>query len=329
MTNNVEFDKATALVNEAKSILIVTHYNPDGDAIGSMLGLANALRARGKSVDVAVDDGVPSYLQFMPGADGVYPKLTVGQWDLMISSDAGDEARSGAVGAYGRANCKAVINLDHHITNSLFGDVHLVMPEAVSATEIVFHWLNHMGTPPTDLQVAEPLLTGLITDTMGFRTSHVKPETLGVAQELLKSGASMPLIMQRTLESKPFADITLWAQALRSVHLEDGVVSVNITQQDVAAIKADDATDSGLVNLLNQVKEANVAVIFIERPENQIKLSMRSKPGYDVGAIAKTLGGGGHAQAAGATIEGALGVVRERVMPMLKQAALPQEQPLG
>ncbi len=321
MTGRVEFDKATALVREAGSILIVTHYNPDGDAIGSMLGLAHALRAQGKSVDVAVDDGVPAYLQFMTGTDSVYPRLTVGQWDVMISSDASDEPRSGHVGEYGRANSKAVINLDHHITNTLFGDVFLVMPEAVSATEVVFHWLNHMGTPPTDLLVAEPLLTGLITDTMGFRTSHVTPGTLGVAQALLKSGASMPKIVQRTLESKPFTDVMLWSQALKSIHLEDGVASVNITQADVAAVNAGDASDNGLVNLLNQINEANVAVIFIERPENQVKLSMRSKRGYDVGTLAGELGGGGHPQAAGVTLEGTLPDVRERVLPRLRQVA--------
>lgn len=327
--NKLDWDAATALVQDAKTILIVTHVKPDGDAIGSMLGLANALRAAGKQVDAAVDDGTPKYLSFMPGADKVYAKITVGKWDVMISVDASDEARTGMVGAYGRNNSKAIVNLDHHATNTMFGDAHLISETAVSATEVIYHWLQHMGTPPTTPDVAMPLLTGLVTDTMGFRISSVRAETLGVAQALMSTGVSLHDIITRTLESKPFHVLKLWGLALGSIQLDGQVVSVNITAADLKTANMDEASDSGLVSLLNQIDEARVAVIFFELPDEKVKLSMRSKQGYDVGAVALALGGGGHKQASGATISGTLEAARERVLPMLQAAVAQGASPLA
>ena len=118
--NKLEWDKATQAVQNASSILIVTHVNPDGDAIGSMLGLGAALQNMDKTVTTAVDDGVPKSLRFLPGADDVYAKLTTRKFDLLIAVDAGDEERTGDVGAYGRRNSKIEINLDHHPTNTFF-----------------------------------------------------------------------------------------------------------------------------------------------------------------------------------------------------------------
>jgi phosphoesterase RecJ-like protein len=318
--SKLEWERATHLIREASSILIVTHVKPDGDAIGSMVGLAHALRGMGKQVDTAVDEGVPGFLKFLPGTDNVYPKLTTGKWDVMISTDASDEERTGEVGAYGREHADAVINLDHHVTNLFFGNVFLVMVEAVSSTEVVYYWLHYMNIDPQPRAIALSLLTGLVTDTIGFRTSNVRAETLGIAQELMQGGVSLTEIIPRTLESKPYSAIRLWSQALQSIELDEGVVSVNITQADMKQVGLDDASDSGLVSLLNQIDEAMVAVIFFEMPDDKVKLSLRSKRGYDVGSVAMALGGGGHTQASGATIEGTLDAVRERVLPMLKQA---------
>lgn len=318
--NKLDWSIATQLVEDAQNVLIVTHVNPDGDAIGSMLGLGNALRAMGKQVDMGVDDGVPKYLSYLPGAGDVYAKITTGKWDVMISTDASDEERSGTVGAYGRNHSKKVINLDHHVTNTLFGDAHLVMGDAVSATEVVFHWLHNMNTPPATEAVALPLLTGLVTDTIAFRTSNVKPETLSVAQQLMKVGISLNEVVSRTLESKPYSAIRLWGQALQSVSLDDQIISVDVTKENLNHADVDEASDSGLVSLLNQVDEARVAVIFFELPDNKVKISLRSKVGYDVGSVALELGGGGHKQASGATIGGTLATARERVFTLLKQA---------
>ncbi len=318
--SRLEWDKASDLVSKAERILVVTHISPDGDAIGSMIGIVNALRAQGKTVDAAVDEGLPGFLSFIEGGDTIRPQLSEGTWDVMISTDASDEERTGAVGAYGRANTNQVINLDHHMTNLFFGDVHLVQVDAVSATQIVWRWLKYMDMPLTK-EIAVPLLTGLVTDTMGFRTSNITAGTLGIAQDLMQAGASITEVMARTLDSKPYRSFKLWSGALQSLSLDDQIVSVNITQADMQATGVTDVSDAGLVGMLNQINEAMIAVIFMELAGGkQVKLSLRAKNGYDVGSVAMSIGGGGHRLAAGATVNGTLDHVRERVMPMLKQA---------
>ena len=320
MTNKTDWAAATAAVDQAASILIVTHVNPDGDAIGSLLGLGNALRERGRAVICAVDGGVAGYLDFLSGAKSVQEKLTHGRWDVMISVDASDAERTGEVGAFGRERCQQVINLDHHATNTLFGDLHLIMPLTVSATEVIFHWLSYMQQPISP-DVAMPLLTGLVTDTLGFRTNNVTADTLRIATALMEAGASLTDITARTLDSKPFRMIELWKHALNSVTLDNAVIAANVAQVDLKAAHLDDVTDGGLVSLLNQVNEARVAAVFKELPDGRVEISLRSKPGYDVAQVAFAVGGGGHKQASGATIEGPLDAARARILPMLQAVA--------
>ncbi len=313
------WNDATLAVDSAESILIVTHVQPDGDAYGSMLGLANALRERGRNVDMAVDGGVVEFARFLPGTETIKSKLKSGRWDLMISVDASDEERTGHVGTYGRAHSNRVINLDHHATNTLFGDIHLIKPQATSAAEVVYEWLMAMNQP-ISTAAAMPLLTGLVTDTLGFRTSNVKPSTLAIAMRLMEAGASLTEVTARTLDSKSFNTIRLWKSALSSLELHGQVVEATITQADLKAADLSDMTDGGLVGLLNSINEAMIAVVFKELPDGRVELSMRSKPGYDVSQVAFNVGGGGHKQAAGATIAGPLEAARERVLALLQEA---------
>jgi phosphoesterase RecJ-like protein len=314
----IEWDKATAAVDAAERILLVTHLHPDGDAIGSLLGMRNALVERGKTPDAVVDGGVPGFLRFLPGSDAVRPTLVTGEWDLMISLDSSDEERTGVAGEFGRAHSKAVINLDHHPTNTLFGDIYLVQPEAVSATEVVYGWLEHMKQPLTR-EIALPLLTGLVTDTNGFRTSNVNTRTLQLAQLFMESGASLTEVTARTVGSKPYNTIELWRSALQTVELKDGVVSANITQDVLGRLNLVEPTDAGLISFMISTDESRVAVVFKELADGRVELSFRSKPGYDVSQVALSLGGGGHKQASGATIAGPLEAARERVLPLLHE----------
>jgi phosphoesterase RecJ-like protein len=315
----IDWEAATQAVEAAKAVLIVTHVKPDGDAIGSLTGLANALRERGKMVDTAVDDGVPGVYKFLAGAETVKSSLDTGEWDLMISVDASDVERIGKSGAYGMAHSQKVINLDHHPTNTGFGDVHLIDPEAVSATEMIFTWLGRMAHP-VSLSVATSLLTGLMTDTIGFRISNVTPYTLEVAQRLMEAGAPLADIMQRTLVNRPYSTLELWRESLPSVTLKATIISAVITRANLKKARLPEATDSGLIGFLIAVEEANIAVVFKETAEGRIELSFRSKPGFDVGGVAFNLGGGGHKQAAGATINGPLEAAQARVMPLLEAA---------
>ncbi|NWG15321.1 MAG: bifunctional oligoribonuclease/PAP phosphatase NrnA [Chloroflexi bacterium] len=320
MTARTQWTEATAAVEQAASILIVTHVSPDGDAIGSLLGLALALRERGKKVDAAVDGGTPDFLKFLPGAETVRDRLKGGRWDVMVSVDASDEERTGVCGAFGRARSQRVINLDHHLTNTAFGDIFLVMPEAVSATEIVYRWLVEMQHPVSQ-PVASALLAGLVTDTMGFRTQNVTAGTFGIVQALMAAGAPLAEITARALVAKPYSLIELWKRVLPSVHLADGVISALITQDDLTAAGIRDVTDGGLVSLLASVEEARVAVVFKQKSDGAVEISLRSKPGFDVGQVALELGGGGHAQASGATIPGPLDAAAARVIPLLEGIA--------
>jgi phosphoesterase RecJ-like protein len=319
MTNKLQWSEATEAVNAASSILAVTHLNPDGDAIGSLLGLVNALRERGKNVVAVVDGGVPEFLQYIPGQESVLSKLNAGEWELMISLDSSDNERTGEAGIYGRAHSSKIINLDHHPTNTLFGDIFLVLPEAVSAAEIVYRWLDYMQHP-LSREVAVPLLTGMVTDTMGFRTSNVKAETLGIAQQLMAAGASLTEVMARTLLSTSYSTVELWKRSLPSTQLDGAVISADVTQADLRAARILEATDAGLVSFLNTVDEAMIAVVFKELPDGRVEISLRSKPGFDVGSVAFSLGGGGHKQASGATIAGPLEAAHQRVLPLLHDA---------
>lgn len=316
--NNPQYQAATDAVLAAQTVVIVTHVKPDGDAIGSALGLAHALQEMGKKVTVADDDLVPDYLQFVPGMELFCRVLNHGSWDVMISTDASDEPRTGQVGAYARANSKIVINLDHHVTNTLFGDIHLVVPAAVSATEIVFEWWKFAGQPLSK-NTATALLTGLVTDTIGFRINTVTANTLRIAQELMQAGASLTEITARTLDTRSYRVVDLWKHALASVELDGSVISGIIRLTDVAQAGLDDVTDGGLVSFLNQVNEAMVAIVFKEQPQQQVEISLRSKPGFDVSGVAYHLGGGGHKQAAGATIRGTVEEVKARVLPLLHE----------
>ncbi|MEO8606738.1 MAG: bifunctional oligoribonuclease/PAP phosphatase NrnA [Chloroflexota bacterium] len=322
MTNNdkLQWAEATEAVKGAASILVVTHMSPDGDAIGSLLGLTLALREMGKKVDAVVDGGVPDFLRYLTGANTVQGKLKRGKWDVMISSDASDEERTGLAGEYGRKHSGKVINLDHHPTNTYFGDLFLVLPQAVSATEIVYRWLKFMEHP-FSVDVASALLTGLVTDTMGFRTNNVVGETMGIAQQLMDAGALLYEITQRTMVSKPFRDLNLLSYAFPSVKLTGNIISGIVTQEDLKHAGQIDATDGGLVSQLITANEAVIAVVYKELSDNKVELSFRSKPGFDVGSVAFGLGGGGHKQASGATIDGPLDAAIARVTALLEAAA--------
>lgn len=313
-----QWDEASDAVRSSETILVVSHIRPDGDAIGSALGLVNALIAMGKQVTVALDDPTPHYLEWLPNADSIVNSLDRGSWDLMISTDASDEVRSGEVGVYGRANSKVVINLDHHETNTYFGDIFLVVPTAASATEIVFNWWQHMGIELTQ-DIAVPLLTGLVTDTIGFRTASTTPQTLAAAQVLLGTGVKLVEITQRTLDVMTTQELAVFKRVMPSVQVHGEVVEAVVRKADLQATGMEDMSTSPIIGFIRKVNTANIAVVFLELEERDIKISFRSKLGYDVAQVATELGGGGHKQASGAELVMTIEEARAKVLPMLQK----------
>lgn len=317
MPNQLNWDLATQAVQQATSIIVVTHIHPDGDAFGSMLGLANALRALGKKVDCAVDGGVDPEFLFLPNANSVHAKLTSGSWDLLIATDAADESRIGESGAYAKANSRQSINVDHHITNTEYADINVVGGTMSSAAEVVFTWVKYLAIPLTR-EIAQPLLTGMVTDTLGFRTSNVTPDTLSAAQQLLATGISLNEITERTLDNRSFSSINLWKHVLSSVELhEGGVIFASLSADDFKKAGLHSHDDYGLVSFLIKISEAMIAIVLKETDDGRINASMRAKPGYSVIEPALALGGGGHTQASGATTDGTLAEVKAKVLPLL------------
>ena len=313
-----QWREAAEAILSANTILIVSHIFPDGDAIGSLLGISQSLRALGKQVTGAIDGGVPPDLAFLPGAKTIAAEITEGEFDLLIAVDSSDIERIGIAGAYGLDHSKQVINLDHHATNIRYGDIHLIVPEAVAAAEVGFDLLSFMDIR-LEYEAAYALLTGLVTDTQGFRIHATNARTLEIAQELMKRGAPLPEIMAMTLNRRPYQDIELWKLVLPSVKLEAGLISASVTQDDYARSGVDAMSDGGLVNHLVNVDQAKVSVVFKEMRADEIEVGFRSKPGYDVASLAYQLGGGGHKQASGCTIAGSLARVRDRVLPLARQ----------
>lgn len=319
LTKTPNWIESSLALERARRILIVAHVSPDGDAIGSILSLGNALKSRGKHVDMAVDGGVPDFADFIPGAGMVKPDLDSGEWDVMVALDSSDQERLGRCGAYGMAHSRVIINVDHHPSNTYFGHHHVIIPEAVSTTEILQGWFVRLGIPLTP-EVATPLLTGLLTDTMGFRTSNVHAGTLALAQALIAAGAPYAEVVQRTLNSKGYRAILLWQRVLSTVKLENGIISAVVRKDDWQAVGYHDETDAGLVSYLIATDEAKIAIVYKETENGSIDLSMRAKVGCDVAEVAVALGGGGHKQAAGANIPGGMDEAMARVQPMLRAA---------
>ncbi|MEP7287960.1 MAG: DHH family phosphoesterase [Chloroflexota bacterium] len=322
----MNWTEATTLLNAAQRVIIVTHLSPDGDAIGTLLGLGHALREQGKTVTVAVDDGVPANLQFLPGSDAVLPNLKDVQADLVIVVDCGDEARAGKVGKAARMLAVPMINLDHHWSNPGFADVNLIDSSWTSASEGVLDWLDAMNMP-ISRDTAQCLLCGLVTDTLGFRTDSTKADTLGKAQRLVESGGNLSFIIQHTLARMATSTLKLWAQVLPTVKIEDHVVwvTISIEARKAAGLNgkgSGDSKDGGLSSVLVQADDAYISCVMHERENDQVELSFRGVPGFDTSTVAVAIGGGGHKLASGATVKGTLAEVEARVIPMLKAAVL-------
>ena len=299
--------------------LLISHIAPDGDAIGSLLGLGWVLRTMGKQPTLACADSVATLFRYLPEHETILREPT-GDFDAVIGLDSSDEDRLGA--AYrDEYRILPLLNIDHHVTNLRYGTVNWVVPEATATAEIVFELVQGLGIP-LDSQIATYLMNGIVTDTRGFRTGNTTPRVLDIAHQLYSAGASLPDIAQRTLDCRPLPLLHLWGEALSGVRTHGQVVWTEITRTMRVSAGHSSEDNGGLVNMLLSAEDASVAVVFSEKTRgiDRIEISLRSKLGVDVTQVALALGGGGHPQAAGATIDGSLPEVRERVLYMLAES---------
>ncbi|MGC8837127.1 MAG: DHH family phosphoesterase [Anaerolineae bacterium] len=306
-------------IRRARRILIVTHVSPDGDAIGSLLGLGWALEGLGKEVILACADPVPRHYRYLPGSERIVQAPDSTGVDLVISLDGSDLERMGAAYDAGRLQGVPLANIDHHVTNVLFGTWNWVDPSRAATAQLVLELVDHLGLP-LDGRIALCLLNGLVTDTLGFRTPNTGPGELAVAVRLMEAGASLRRVMHHAFNRRPYSSIRLWGLALQTVHLEGRIIWAEVTQEMQRLAGGGDMSNGSLVNFLIAAEGADAAVVFTEKEDGQVEVGIRSVAGVDVSGVALSLGGGGHPQAAGCTLPGPLAEARERVLAALAQA---------
>lgn len=297
----------------AQRILVVSHIRPDGDAVGSTLGLGLALQAAGKDARMALADGVPANFRYLPAQSAV-ARRPQGEFDLVVVLDCSDLKRAGGALPDGTI---PHINIDHHITNLNFARLNLVDVEAVATAQILAENLPAWGLPLTPA-VGEALLTGLVTDTIGFRTSNMTPQALRVAAGLMECGANLPEIYTQALAQRSYEAVRFWGAGLNALERAGSLVWATLTLEARKAAGYGGRDDADLINVLSSIQDARIALVFVEQPNGAVKVSWRGQPGVDVSGLALSFGGGGHPAAAGAEIQGGLEEVRSKVLEATK-----------
>jgi phosphoesterase RecJ-like protein len=305
MNKHFEFTKALDLINKSQNIFLTTHEGTDGDDLGSLLAISKFLQSLGKNVSAAVKGGIPENLLFLPLVESV--KDTVPEnFDLLITFGCNKLERTGFVALKSYAG--ASLSFDHHPDNGNFATVNVVDPEASAVAELVYYFLK-FAEAQIDAQMATPLLTGIFTDTGGFKHANTTAETLTVAADLLKKGARIDKIAFQTMGRKRPNAIKAWARGLENARYDEEkkmVFSV-LTEEELKEVGATDDDLDGFVELLNNMPQAKFA-LFLRQDGDIVKGSLRSEPqkGVDVSKIAKSFGGGGHKLAAGFKVDGKL-----------------------
>jgi bifunctional oligoribonuclease and PAP phosphatase NrnA len=300
---------AAELLKEAQRILIISHIRPDGDAIGSLLGLGLSLHNTGKDVQMVSADGIPASYRHLPGSNLV-DKQPNGHFEAIVLVDCADMER---VGEVIKDYPTPDINIDHHPTNTHYARLNLVDSNAVATAEILAENLSALGLW-INQEVATALLTGLITDTLGFRTNNVTPKSLRISADLMEKGADLPGLYYRSLVQRPFEAVRYWGAGLSQLKREDRIVWTSLSLEDRKAAGYSGRDDADLVNILTTINDIDLVMIFIEQDNGRVKVSWRSRPGFDVSKIAQYFGGGGHISAAGAEVDGTVEEVQERVL---------------
>jgi phosphoesterase RecJ-like protein len=293
----------------AKRVIMPTHQNVDADGLGTPLALCHALERFDVNVTVMASDGqVPTNLRFLPGIDKVraYGVDATPEYDLLCLVDCSDRRRLG--GFYEDDPTRVdgrvpIVNIDHHVTNDLFGIVNIVVPEAASTAEIATD-LVKLWDVPISTEIAICLLTGIYGDTLGLRTEATTARTMRTAAELVDAGANPAEITDALFRIKPASTVCLWERALRTTEWTGSLIWTEVTQAALDECGAHPSEAEGLVNFLAGTEGSRAAAILYAVPGGW-RVSLRSlSSDVDVAAIASEFGGGGHPRAAGCQVNG-------------------------
>ncbi len=305
----------------AKSVLILTHMRPDGDAYGSALALSCALKQLKISVQVCDETDIPSNLAFLDGVQEV-KKKPQGEYDLVIALDCSDEARLGALQeCFWAAKRKKIdtINVDHHVSNTRFARYNYVRECAANCMN-VYALIKDMGGA-LDKKIAEYLLVGLLTDSGNFAHDDVTEETFLLAAELVKAGADISYYHYHLFKKQPKERAKLFAKVMDKIRYyhENRFAVIVVTQSLMKECNADAGMTEGFVDFPLNVEEVEVAASVMEVKRGQYKISLRSKSYADVNKIAGVYGGGGHIRAAGCMLFGDVEEVLDKLSYTVSQ----------
>jgi phosphoesterase RecJ-like protein len=310
---------------EAKQILVIAHVSPDGDAISSLTATGLALQQLGKEFDLVCDDGVPNRFSYLPLSDQVskVPESSR-QYDLLIAVDCGDTGRMGQAYAHLPRPLPPVINVDHHISNTQFGTINLVDATANATTEILFHALPKLGVILTP-DLALCLLTGLVTDTLSFRTAGVTSKTLDVASALVEAGADLFNVTTLALNLQQISTLRVWQKGLFNMQMDNGLIWTTISDEERKEAGHNGTSSFGLGNMMTNVYRATMSAVLLELGDGRVSVGFRCRPPFSVSELAESLGGGGHHLAAGCMLDGPLEQAESLVIEKCKESIQTQQ----
>jgi phosphoesterase RecJ-like protein len=308
----LDWTSVTKIVQNANEILVVSHVNPDGDAIGSTLAVGEILQSMGIPVSLVNESPVPDKMTFLPGADKILmpSDMKNKRFPVVIAVDAADISRVGICQQL-FDNEAIILNIDHHATNDRFGFVNMIKDDAAATVEILYDWAKYLNISISN-RLATFLYAGLLTDTGGFRYSNTTSYTLRIAAELLDLGAEAYELSERLLETISTSYLEQLKESLASMQI--------VLDGKVAYLTSTEEDNEGLVNFARNIEGVDVGILFRPKDEEHMKVSLRSRHLIDVSEIALSLGGGGHARAAGCTIKGNMDEVVGIVIQKLKEA---------
>lgn len=306
-------------INGASSILIGTHMNPDGDALGSALALSQYLDGEGISNQVVCHNKPPLNLKFLPGVERIRQVPQSNGHDLGIVLDLGSLSRLGSTEPY-FASLPRLVVVDHHVPIETPGDLRIVDTSASATALILADLLLELDANITP-EIATCLLTGIVTDTGSFRFRNTTAESLHVSAQLLELGGDINLISEEVFQRKPLASARLLGVLLEGMILDcdKKLCYGGLTFEDFETAEAQDEVTEGFVNELLSIDTVQIAAIFRESKRGRVRISFRSREGFDVAEVAQIFGGGGHRNAAGCALDGHLEEVMQQVVPRLRE----------
>ena len=312
---NEGFAPIAAEIRKARTIAVLSHVRPDGDAIGSQLAMALSLIGLGKTVDAWNEDGLPEAFSFLRRSGLVtVPPNDTRTLDLVIALDTATRDRLGtSLQAIRQANCW--INIDHHASNPSYGDLNYLDLTSPATGQIVFELIQTQRYP-LSLEIAEALFVAISTDTGSFRYRNTSAHTFEVAAELVRQGVDVARISHFLYESQPKRRVLLLHELLQNArfYADDRIGTMALTLEKKKQLGIQPADTDGLIDVVRGIETIVVAILFEELENGRVRVSMRSKNAQiDVNKICGEFGGGGHPLAAGARIRGSLEQVEKLV----------------